>query len=145
MYYALGRIYDDTFNEDDIRNLLLGMRDRLNLVTSQTRQMQNAPPGIRHGLPYLVDIAHSIAHPELKDQGPIRSYVKGSDSQMAKAFKKMPRHRVFSTDQDTKTVNIALPPTIKPLKAYDLTIAFMTILDIEAIVSIDYGAPMTIV
>lgn len=128
MYSSLCKIQDGTFDEGDIKSLLLGMRDRLQTVSLSTRQMQDAPPGIRLGLPYLVDIAHSIAHPEMKDQGPIRSYVKGADAQMAKALKKMPRHKVISTDEQTKTINIALPPAIKPLKAYDLTVAFLTIL-----------------
>ncbi len=128
MHLALSRIYEGTFDEGDIKNLLLGMRDCLQEASLKSRQMQSAPAAIRLGLPYLVDIAHSIAHPEMKDQGPIRNYVKSADFQMAKALKKMPRHRIFSTDEQSKTINIALPPAIKPLKAYDLTIAFLSFL-----------------
>lgn len=126
MTVAMYRLLDGVFDEADIKVLLMGMRDNLQRISKKTNREINAPQSVKHGIPFLADIAHSIAHPELKDQGPIRSYVRSADEQMAKALTKMPRHRVLSTDTKSKTINIALPPAIKPHSGYDLTIAFLS-------------------
>ena len=125
---ALRKLLDGDFDEGDVKILLLALRDNLQRISINSRQLHDAPPSIKHGIPFLADIAHSIAHPELKDQGPIRSYVRSMDEQMAKALSKMLRQKILSTDDQSRTVNIALPPALKPLSAYDLTIAFLSLL-----------------
>lgn len=123
---ALTRVYEGVFDEADIKTLLIGLRDNINYISNITRKMQDAPSGIKSGLPYLVDIAHSIAHPGVRSQGPIRSYIKNVDKEMAKALKLMPHQKVIYHDFETKTINLASPPRIKALSGYDLTIAFLT-------------------
>jgi len=125
---ALTRVYEGVFNESDIKIILIGLRDHINLISNKVRNIQNAPKGIKFGLPYLVDIAHSIAHPGVRTQGPIRNYIKNIDKEMAKSLKKMSHQKVLSIDAETKIVNIALPPSIKTLSAYELTISFLSFL-----------------
>lgn len=127
MNLALRKIYDSTFDEGHIRTLLLGMRDQLQKFEKEC-QKQDAPQEIQLGVPYLVDLANSIAHPEMKNQGRIRSHIKSMDSHMAKALAKMPTQKIYAIDEATKTLNIEMPPAIKAVSAFNLTLSFITFL-----------------
>jgi hypothetical protein len=132
MSEMLDRVHAGTFDEVDIQGLLLGAREYSSFVQEQARCVGAdkellSQPGLR-GLELLSDVADSIAHPEARHQGLLRTYLRNTDRQMASSFKRMSRHRFLGFEQspgaDTGTFHIALPPGIKVLSTYDLTSAF---------------------
>jgi hypothetical protein len=129
MIDALHKLYQGTFEELDVRQLLLGVREYSSLVAEASKQDQSAPSTAKIGMRYLADIAHAIAHPELKSRGPLRDYVKNTDEQMAKSHRRMPSRRVVEVDTNTKTIHLSMPPAIKPLPIYDVVISFFVALD----------------
>lgn len=112
----------------DVRELLIGMRDDLSSIADKTKGVSTPQDSIKFGIPYLADIAHSIAHPHQKSQGIIRSYVRNTDTQMAKAVVRMRHQKLLKIDPVRKTADIEMPPAIKALSAYDLTQAFLMML-----------------
>ncbi|MEE9331592.1 MAG: hypothetical protein V3U89_05110 [Methylophilaceae bacterium] len=128
---SLLRLYEGTFNEGDIRALLIGIRGYTSFVTGKLKKVQGVSPNAIKGIPYIADIAHSVCHPELKNQGPIRDYVRSVDTQMAKALTKMASQKVNKIDSTNKVVHLALPPAVKPLSSKSLVMAF--VLSLESI------------
>lgn len=127
MELTLRKVYNSTFDEGDIKMLLLGLRDHLQKAEKESHK-RGAPREIQIGLPYLVDLADSIAHPEMKNQGRIRSHIKSTDSQIAKALARMPTQKIHSINQAKKIIDIEIPPAIKTVSAFDIAITFITFL-----------------
>lgn len=124
MTEALHKIYAATFDEADMRILLLGIRGFSSSVSKVTRSRQDAPPAIRTGLSQLADVGHALAHPELKVMGPLRKYVKQTDEEMRRRTAMMHTRKVLGVDAIRKRINLAMPESIKPLSTNDLFTAF---------------------
>jgi hypothetical protein len=124
MTEALRNVYAARFDESDIRILLLGVREFSKSVFNKTKSRQDTPLAIRSGLSQLADIVHALAHPELKDRGPLHRYVKQTDEEMRRRTAKMQTLKVLGVDATRKRINLAMPSSIKPLSSHDLFIAF---------------------
>ena len=124
MALALGRVYSATFDESDIRTLVLGSRSFAESASRQSKSREDAPKAVRSGLAHLADIGHAIAHPELRDQGPLLRFVRKTDREMARSQRKMPTRRVLGVDPVRRRVDLAMPPAIKALSSADLVTAF---------------------
>jgi hypothetical protein len=84
MARALDRVYNKTFDELDIRALLIGIRAYSSKISRKIeRNHRDIPEGLRNGFQYLADIAHGVAHPELRNQGALFEHIKSTDMKMA--------------------------------------------------------------
>ncbi|HVM72079.1 MAG TPA: hypothetical protein VMT91_09980 [Anaerolineales bacterium] len=124
MTNALKNIYSARFDESDMRILLLGIREFSETVAKKTKSIQDAPPAIRSGLSELADIGHALAHPDLKDRGPLRKYVKQTDEELMRRTAMMDYRKVLGINNEQKLINLEMPASIKPLSSQNLFLAF---------------------
>lgn len=130
MQRAIKRIYERTFNEDDIRLLLLGVRAFTQEVVDVSKSDDKAPSSIKIGHLYLSDICHSIAHPEHKTQGPFRSFIKKTDSGMKKSTENMSSRKILKIDNTNKIIHLLMPPHQKPISSQEVIAAFIFSLEV---------------
>lgn len=124
MTSALHRIYNASFDEEDIRFLLLAMRSNAQFLTKNFKVTNKQSQIFYDAARQLADIADSVAHPELKDRGPIRDYVRSADTQHAKAYSK--NEPKFTLDVANNNILLNPLPNVKTLSGYWLVATFLT-------------------
>lgn len=124
MSTALQKVYNATFDEMDMRILVLGVRSFADSTSILAARNQPSPTTIQPGLSQLADIGHTLAHPEIKEWGALHSYVKKIDKQMMIRSAKVGTRKVLGIDVARKRIDLQMHPIIKPLSSNNLFLAF---------------------
>lgn len=132
MAHALERVYNKTFDELDIRALLIGIRTYSNQISKRMERLhQDIPQDLRDGFEYLADIAHGGAHPELRTKGALfesaisqiscegaNFYIPGVTEP---DFGRLVLLGLIPVDFDGRDIHVAFPVVVTELDAWEWT------------------------